>query len=98
MSAICWKTLSVISCGRLAGVLVPVVGVDLVADDDVAEALDAVDGGGLVVGVGLLVDGVGRPEVEGLHAELGGEEALGQGELEVDLAVEISLMSGWVKV
>ena len=47
-----------------AGMLIPVVGVDLVADDDVAEALDGVDGGGLVVGVGLLIDGVGRAEVE----------------------------------
>ena len=67
--------------------LVPVVGVDLVADDDVAEALDAVDGGGLVVGVGLLVDGVGRAEVEGVDADLGAEEGLGEGELEVDLGV-----------
>ena len=70
----------------LARILVPVVGVDLVADDDVAKALDAVDGRGLVVGVGLLVDGVGRPEVERLNAEFGGEETLGKVELEVDLA------------
>ncbi len=70
----------------LAGVLVPVVGVDLVADDDVAEALDGVDGGGLVVGVGLLVDGVGGAEVERLDAELGGEETLGEGHLEVEVA------------
>ncbi len=76
-----------ISCGDLAGVLVPVVGVDLVADDDVAEALDVLDGRGLVVGVGLLIDGVGRAEVDGLYAELGGEEALGEVELEVDLAL-----------
>ena len=51
-------------------------------------------GSGLVVGVGLLIDGVGWPEVERLHAELGGEEALGEGELQVDLTMEISLMSG----
>ncbi len=70
----------------LAGVLVPVVGVDFVADDDVAEALDTVDGSGLVVGVGFLVDGVRRTEVEGLDAELGGEEALGKVELKVSLA------------
>ena len=62
----------------LARVLIPVAGVDLVADDDVAEVLNAVGGGGLVVGVGLLVDGVGRAEVEGLHAEFGGEEAFGE--------------------
>ena len=48
--------------------LIPVVGVDLVADDDVAEALDAVDGGGLIVSVGVLIDGVGGAEVEGLDA------------------------------
>ena len=62
--------------------LVPVVGVDLVASDDVAEiVLDAVDGSGLVVGVGLLIDGVGRAEVDGADAELGGEEFLGEREL-----------------
>ncbi len=76
-----------ISLGVLRRILVPVVGVDLVADDDVAEALDAIDGRGLIVGVGLLIDGVRRPEVERLDAELGGEEALGEVELEVDLAV-----------
>ena len=55
-------------------------------------------GRGLVVGVRLLVDRVGRPEVERLDAEFGGEETLGEVELEVDLVGEISLMSGWVKV
>ena len=72
---------------RLARMLVPVVGVDLVADDDVAKLLDAVDGRGLVVGVGLLVDGVGRPEVERLHAQLRREQALRQVQLQVDLAL-----------
>ncbi len=54
--------------GCFAGVLVPVVGVDLVADDDVAVGFDVLNGGGLVVGVRLLVDGVGRAEVDGLDA------------------------------
>ena len=76
----------VISGGRLARMLVPVVGVDLVADDGVAVLLDAHDRRGLVVGVGLLVDVVGRAEVERLHAELAGEEALGELDLEVELA------------
>ena len=71
----------------LARVLVPVVGVDLVADDDVAEILDAIDGSSLVVGVGLLVDRVGRAEVERLHAKLGGEEPFREIEFEVHLAV-----------
>ena len=43
-------------------------------------------GGGLVVGIRLLIDGVWGAEVEGLDAELGAEEALGEGELEVHLA------------
>ena len=59
--------------GGLAGMLVPVVGVELAADDRVAVMLDVDDGGGLVVGFGLLVDVVGRAEVEGLNAELAGE-------------------------
>ena len=68
------------------GVLVPVVGVDLVADDGVAALLDAHDGRGLVVGVGLFVDVVGRAEIERLHAEFAGEEALGELDLEVEPA------------
>ena len=72
---------------RLARRFAPVVGVDLVADDGVAELLDVLDGSGLVVGVGLLIDGVGRTEVDGLYAELGGEEALGEVELKVDGAL-----------
>ena len=72
---------------RLARGFAPVVGVDLVADDGVAELLDVLDGSGLIVGVGLLIDGVGRTEVDGLDAELGGEEALGEIELKVDGAL-----------
>ena len=73
--------------GRLAGMLVPVVGVQLAADDGVAGLLDALDRSGLVVGVRLFVDVVGRTEVERLDAELAGEEALGELEFEVQLAV-----------
>ena len=72
---------------RLARMLVPVVGVDLVADDGVAILLNAHDRRGLVVGVGLLVDVVGRAEVERLHAQLAGKEALGELDFEVELAV-----------
>ncbi len=72
---------------RLARMLIPIVGIDLVADDDVAEALDMFDGSGLVVSIGLLIDGVGRAEVDRLHAEFGSEETLGEIELEVDLAL-----------
>ena len=73
--------------GRLAGMLVPVVGVDFAADDGEAVALDAHHGRGLVVGLGLLVVVVGRTEVERLHAELALEEALGEIDLEIELAV-----------
>ena len=66
--------------------LIPVVGVDLVADDGEAELLDADDGLGLIVGVGLFVDVVGRAEVERLDAEFAGEEAFGELDLEVELA------------
>jgi hypothetical protein len=72
---------------RLARMLVPVVGVQLVADDGESGLLDALDRGGLVVGVRLLVDVVGRTEVERLNAQLAGEEALGQLEFQVELAV-----------
>ena len=73
--------------GRLARMLVPVVGVQLVADDGVAGLLDALHRGGLVVRVRLLVDVVRRTEIERLNAQLAGEEALGQLEFEVKLAV-----------
>src|SRR6201996_8379203 len=72
---------------RFAGGFTPVVGVDLVADDGVAELLDVLDGSGLIVGVWLLIDGVGRAEVDGLDAELGGEKTLGEAELKVDGAL-----------
>ncbi len=52
----------------LARILIPVVGIDLVAEDDVAEVLDTVDRSRLVVGVRLLIDGVGRTEVKRLYA------------------------------
>ena len=75
-----------ISCGRLVDALIPVVGVDLVADDDVAILLDAHDRSGLIVGVRLLVDVVGGAEVERLDAQLAGEEAFGELDFEVELA------------
>ena len=69
----------------LADVLVPVIGVDLVADDGEAILLDADDRSGLIVGVGLFVDVVGRAEVERLHSKLAGEEAFGELDLKVEL-------------
>ena len=75
-----------ISCGRLARVFVPIVGVDLAADDGEPVLLDAPHRRGLVVGVGLLVDIVGRAEVERLHAQLALEQALGEVDLQIELA------------
>ena len=72
---------------RLARMLIPVVGVHLAADDGVSVLLDALDRSGLVVGVRLLVDVVGRAEVERLDAQLAGEEPLRELEFEVKLAV-----------
>ena len=68
------------------GVLVPIVGVELAADDGVTVFLDLDDRRGLIVGVGLFVDVVGRAKVERLHAELAGEEALGELYLKVETA------------
>jgi hypothetical protein len=48
--------------------LIPVVGIHLAADDGESGLLNALDRGGLVVGVRLLVDVVGRTEVERLNA------------------------------
>ena len=44
------------------------------------------DGRGLVVGVRLLVDVVGRAEIERLHAQLALEQALGEIDLQIQLA------------
>src|SRR5271166_1728459 len=72
---------------RLARVLIPIVGIDLVADDGVAHLLNAISGGGLVVRVRLLIDRVGRTKIKRLDAELGGKEPLGEIQLQLDLAV-----------
>jgi hypothetical protein len=71
--------------GRLAGMLVPVVGVNFAANDDVPVVLNRHDGRGLVIGFGLLVDVIGRTEVERLGAELAGEESLSELDLQVQL-------------
>jgi hypothetical protein len=76
--------------------LIPVVGVDLAADDDVALILNAHDGRGLVVGVGLLVDVVRGAEVERLDAELAGKRRSVSLTCRSSCCGEISLMSGWV--
>ena len=73
--------------GGVLRTLIPVVGVDLVADDGVSFLLNAHDRRGLIVGVGLLVDVVGRAEVERLHTQLAGKEAFGELDFEVEPAL-----------
>ncbi len=71
----------------LTGMLVPVVSIDLVADNHVAEILNAVGGGCLIVGIRLLVDGVGRAKIEWLDSKLGREQPLGEIQFQVDAGV-----------
>jgi hypothetical protein len=59
--------------GSLARMLVPVVGIDFVADDDVTQSLDAGYRSRLIVGIGFLVDRIRGTEIERLHAKLRGE-------------------------
>ena len=69
----------------LFGMLIPVVGIDLVADNRVAQTLNTIDRGSLVVRIRLLIDGVRRAEVERLHPKFGAKQALRQIELQVYL-------------
>ena len=71
--------------GLLAGILVPIVSIDLVADNGVSIALNAHHRRGLIVGVGFLVDVVRRTEIERLHAQLAGEQAAGKLYFQVQL-------------
>src|ERR1035438_134092 len=73
-------------CWRLPGMFVPVVGVQLVADDRVAVLLNLDNGCGLIVGVGLFVDVIGRAEVERLDSGLAGKQDVGELNLEIQLA------------
>ena len=75
-----------ISCRRLVDALIPVVGIDLVADDGVSILLDVHDRRGLIVGIRLLVDVVRGAEVERLDAQLAGEEAFGELDFKIELA------------
>ncbi len=64
--------------------LIPVVGVDLVANHGEAKLLYPHDGCSLVIGLGLFVDIVGRTEIKRLHTELAGEESFCQLHLKVE--------------
>src|SRR5579883_2079148 len=60
----------------LARVLVPVVGVDFVADDDIAHLLDAIGRSSLLVRVRLLIDGVWGTKIQRFPPQLSGKETL----------------------
>ena len=81
--------------GIFATALVPVVGVDLVADDSEAELLDADDRRGLIVGFGLFVDVVGGAEISGCTPSLLAKRRSVSLTSRSSRLVEISLMSGW---
>src|SRR5437588_9900208 len=57
--------------GRFARMLIPVVRIDLVADDDVTQSLDARYRSGLIVRIRFLVDRIRRTEIKRLHSKLG---------------------------
>ena len=68
--------------GLAAGNVGPIVGVDAVADRDVAFFLREFERTDLIGGVGLFVDGVGRAQERGANADQAGKEALGEIQLE----------------
>ena len=61
---------------RLPLPLVPIAGIDLVADDGVTHLLDQIGGRRLVVGIRFLIDGVGRPEEQRLDPQLAAKQAV----------------------
>ena len=71
--------------GRFARVFVPVVRVDLVADDRVPHLLDAVGRRRLVVRVRLLIDRVRRPEIQRLPSRLCRKQPLRPVQLQLQL-------------
>ena len=71
--------------GRGTRIIAPVVGINLVADSDIAHALRQFERADLVGGVRLLVDRVRRTEERGLDAELGRQQALGQVQLDAQV-------------
>ena len=61
--------------------LVPVPGIDPVANDGVTHLLDKIGRRCLVVGIRLLIDGVGRPEEERLDSQLAAKQPFRQVQL-----------------
>ena len=73
--------------GSGAGIVAPVVRVDLVADGDVAHFLRDFQRTHLIGRIRLLVDRVGRTEQDRLDTQLGFEQALGQIQLDHHVAL-----------
>ena len=67
--------------GAVARIVAPVVGIDLVADGDVAHVLRDLERANLIFGVGLGVDRIGRAEQNRANAQAAGKKLLGKIEL-----------------
>src|SRR5208282_1189653 len=66
--------------------VVPVPGIDLVADSDVAHALRKFERPHLVFGIWLRIDGVRRTKQHGANAQAAGEQALSQVQFHLHVA------------
>ena len=64
--------------GAVARIVAPVVGIDLVADGDVAHVLRGLERAHLVFGVGLGVNRIGRAKQNRANAQAAGKELLGE--------------------
>ena len=73
--------------GRVARVVLPVVGIDLVAHADVAHVLHDFERTYLVLGIGLLIDGIRRAEEDGVNSQAAGKELLGEIQFHFHVAV-----------
>src|SRR5208282_3695034 len=72
---------------RERGLVLPVLGVDLVADGDVAHALREFERAHFIFRVGLGVDGVGWTEHHGANSQAAGKQALGQVQFHLHVGV-----------
>ena len=70
----------------LARALVPVIGIDLVADHREPELLNPHDGRSLIIRVGLFINVVRRPEIQRLHPKLARKQPLDQLHFEIQLS------------
>ena len=85
--------------GAVAWIVAPVVGIDLVADGDVAHVLRGLERADLVFGVGLGVNRIGRAEQNRrMPRRLAKSCSVRLSSTARMNPLEMLLMSGWVKV